>query len=188
MRLVAKLKRYRWYFSSKCTTHLMEQILGEYQHTSRTIAQGAHHPNLKAWAWEISTCHPTCTSYLTECQLDLKTQWALPVALDFHREGNKAHTGPTCSLCNYGCFPENVWQFRFNILFQNLHPSNTMYDSQLEKKIYEWKRPTSQIAWILKTSKTEKECNIKRPSHGKRLFGSWKISTVLYPDPHNMII
>ena len=108
----------------------MEQILDEYQHISRKTVQGAHRPTLKVWGWEHPTCHPTCTSQSASWTSSINGHH--PFALDLQREGNMAQTGPTCSLHNCGCFPEHVWPFRFNILFQNLHPRNTQYYSHFE--------------------------------------------------------
>ena len=74
------------------------------------------------------------------------------LAWKFHRQGNFAHSGPTCSLYNCRCFPGHVCQFRVSILFQKVQPRSTQYYSQFEKKICEQTRSSSQIDWMLKTS------------------------------------
>ena len=46
-----------------------------------------------------------------------------------------------------------LWLFKVKIVFKKLHPSNTQYKLSVRKKMYVWKRSTSQIAWILEKRK-----------------------------------
>ena len=135
----------------------MEQTLDEHQYTTRITSQGAHRPTLEVWGWQLPTCCPTCTSHLTVWKLGQNARWVSghchgnQLAWNFQREGNYNHSGSACPLCNCGCFPGHVWQFRVNILFQKLHPRTTQYYSQLEKKIWSehtWPRPGWQWARV----------------------------------------
>ena len=129
--------------------------LHQFQHNSRTKAQCAQHQTLEVWVWLLPTCHPNDPSHPTEWQCGHKAQctWCHfrgnQFSWNFQRKGNSAHSGPTCSLPNYGSFPEHVRQFSVNIVFPKPHLSNTQYKLSVRKKIFEWKRPTSKIAWIL---------------------------------------
>ena len=57
------------------------------------------------------------------------------VGLDFNWEGSSTHSGSSCSLKNDEPFPEHVWHFRFNVVFQTLHPTNPQYKISFGKKI-----------------------------------------------------
>lgn len=95
--------------------------------------------NFMVWTWELPTCNPTCTLYLTEWLLGSKARgsschcYGNHLAWSFQRDGNSTHSGPTFSLHNYGSFPVHVWKFRAKNLFQNLHPRTTQYYSYLER-------------------------------------------------------
>ena len=64
-----------------------------------------------------------------------------------------AHSSPACFLHNYGYFPEYVWHFWVNIVFQTLHPKNPQHKISIGKKICDWKRPTPQVYWTMKSRK-----------------------------------
>ena len=151
--------------------------------------------SLKCEGWELPKCHPTCTSHLTECQLFHKTQWASShccgnqFTWNIQREGNSAHSGPTCFLYNCGCLPGYVWQFKVNIIFQKLHPRTTQYYSNLGKIICEKKKPTYQIDWILKTSKEWGRTQHENPFSCEGAF--WLRSNIYCPlhwSPHHAIL
>ena len=79
-------------------------------------------------------------SPLTERLLCHKAQWASnhyhgnQLAWTFQSKGNSTHSGPTCLLYKNGPFPDHVWHFRVNMVFQILYVMNTQYKSHLESK------------------------------------------------------
>ena len=167
----------------------MEQPLHQYQPTCRTRAQGAHHPTLEVWGWELPTCRLTCPSHLTEWQSVYNAPIASSqchgnqLAWNFQRDGNSAHSGTTCSLYNCGCFPGHVWQFRVNLLFQSLHPRTTQYYSPFEKKVCEQKNPLPKetVSWKLAKSEEEHKWESLYMESGFLAQGKCLLSLTLVP-------
>ena len=78
--------------------------------------------------------------------------------------------------------------FRVRVVFQTLHPSNPQYKILFGKKICEWKWTSSHISWILKTRKEWGRTQNEQVLHGKGIFSSGEMSTVLYPEPNNIAV
>ena len=176
--------------SSNGTTHLMGHPLHQYQCTSTTTAQGAHRPTLELWGWQHPKWGTTHPSFLTERLLCHKDRWVSchcggnQLAWTFQREGNSAHSGPTCSLHNDGSFPSMCGSSGSIFFFQILHTIIHTINSQLKHKYVIEKDPLPTELGYWKQGKSEEEHTMTSPLLGKGLFSSGEMSTVLYADPH----
>jgi len=142
-------------FSSNSTTILMDHSLLLCQHTSRTDAQRAHHKNYtcEGEIFPHAAQHTPLFSQSCSCPQGsiciMPLLWQ-PVGMDISKGIQIQPLWPTCSIQNYGSFPNFVWHFRVQIFFQKLHSRNSQNKPSVGR-IYLMKKPTFHIVWILKT-------------------------------------
>ena len=122
----------------KLYPHLIDHPLHQYQHNSRSRAQGAHFTTLNVWGWDFSKLVLSFPSPLTESLLCHRAQWAschchgIHLAWNFQREGNSTNSGPTCSLHNDGSFSKHMSGSMH--LFNQCIPGIHSIQSHLERK------------------------------------------------------
>ena len=138
-----------------------ESSLYHHKHTSRTTAQGPHHPTVSVCWWEFHKCAQKCPFVFKWKLLGHKAQftsWALPrqqVGLG-HSDGRHiTHSGPTCSVKIYHIihYPWTCVLFQGQDFVQTLHPMNTQCKISFGMKICGWIIPTTQGSWRMETSK-----------------------------------
>jgi len=144
----------------------MDYHLHQYLYSSRNTAEGAHHPILDVWGWVVPTCRLTHTPHIKDEMTSQSGIWA--TRLDGHHAishasslpGNftdRANPPPWTHLLskklslslNISCISASTF---FN---KKMHSSIPQYKPLIGMKIYELKRPTPHVAWILKTRKEQ---------------------------------
>jgi len=137
--------------------------LHQYQHISRTSAQGSHHPTLIVSWWEILKGALACPFPITGKLLCHKA-WELPlqqVGLEHSDRSHSSHSGTSCFLYNDGVVPEYVWQLGSTWLL-NTTSHNTQWKISLEMKIIGWKRPGPKEPGEWKQEKSVEEYHVWR--------------------------